>query len=98
MLIKIGVRPSHLASILAEFCFCRASEQFKEAINDEDFEDLLKDAQADPKAWRRRTCSRRCCRSSTFRVGSYFDSVPKLLLTGKRAFTFVVFRLIVGRR
>ena len=30
-------------------CFCRAFEQFKEAINDEDFEDLLKDAQADPK-------------------------------------------------
>ena len=29
--------------------FCRAFEQFKEAINDEDFEDLLKDAQADPK-------------------------------------------------
>ena len=26
----------------------RAFEQFKEAINDEDFEDLLKDAQADP--------------------------------------------------
>ena len=29
--------------------FCRAFEQFKEAINDEGFEDLLKDAQADPK-------------------------------------------------
>ena len=29
--------------------FCRAFEQFKEAINDEDFEDLLKDAQADSK-------------------------------------------------
>ena len=29
--------------------FFRAFEQFKEAINDEDFEDLLKDAQADPK-------------------------------------------------
>ena len=27
----------------------RAFEQFKEATNDEDFEDLLKDAQADPK-------------------------------------------------
>jgi len=27
----------------------RAFEQFKEVINDEDFEDLLKDAQADPK-------------------------------------------------
>ena len=27
----------------------RAFEQFKEAINDEDFEDLLKDVQADPK-------------------------------------------------
>ena len=27
----------------------RAFEQFKEAINDEDFEDLLKGAQADPK-------------------------------------------------
>ena len=27
----------------------RAFEQFKETINDEDFEDLLKDAQADPK-------------------------------------------------
>ena len=27
----------------------RAFEQFKEAINNEDFEDLLKDAQADPK-------------------------------------------------
>ena len=27
----------------------RAFEQFKEAINDEDVEDLLKDAQADPK-------------------------------------------------
>jgi len=27
----------------------RAFEQFKEAINDEDFEDLLKDAQADSK-------------------------------------------------
>jgi len=27
----------------------RAFEQFKEAINDEDFEDLLRDAQADPK-------------------------------------------------
>ena len=27
----------------------QAFEQFKEAINDEDFEDLLKDAQADPK-------------------------------------------------
>ena len=27
----------------------RAFEQFKEAINDEDFEDLLKYAQADPK-------------------------------------------------
>ena len=27
----------------------RAFEQFKEAINDEDSEDLLKDAQADPK-------------------------------------------------
>ena len=27
----------------------RAFEQFKEAINDVDFEDLLKDAQADPK-------------------------------------------------
>ena len=27
----------------------RAFKQFKEAINDEDFEDLLKDAQADPK-------------------------------------------------
>jgi len=27
----------------------RAFEKFKEAINDEDFEDLLKDAQADPK-------------------------------------------------
>jgi len=27
----------------------RAFEQIKEAINDEDFEDLLKDAQADPK-------------------------------------------------
>ena len=27
----------------------RAFEQFKEAINDEDFEDLLKDAQADLK-------------------------------------------------
>ena len=27
----------------------RAFEQFKEAINDEDFEDMLKDAQADPK-------------------------------------------------
>jgi len=27
----------------------RAFEQFKEAINDEDLEDLLKDAQADPK-------------------------------------------------
>ena len=27
----------------------RAFEQFKEAISDEDFEDLLKDAQADPK-------------------------------------------------
>ena len=27
----------------------RAFEQFKEAINDEDFEDLLKDAQAGPK-------------------------------------------------
>ena len=27
----------------------RAFEQFKEAINDEDFEGLLKDAQADPK-------------------------------------------------
>ena len=26
-----------------------AFEQLKEAINDEDFEDLLKDAQADPK-------------------------------------------------
>ena len=64
----------------------RAFEQFKEAINDEDFED------------RRRTCSRRCCRFSTFRVGSSFESVSKLLLTGKRAFTFVVFRLIVGRR
>jgi len=31
------------------FFFCRAFEQFKEAINDEDFEDLLKDAQVDPK-------------------------------------------------
>jgi len=31
------------------FFFCRAFQQFKEAINDEDFEDLLKDAQADPK-------------------------------------------------
>jgi len=29
--------------------FCRALEQFKEASNDEDFEDLLKYAQADPK-------------------------------------------------
>ena len=29
--------------------FCRAFEQFMEATNDEDFEDLLKDAQADPK-------------------------------------------------
>jgi len=29
--------------------FGRAFEQFKEAINDEDFEDLLKDAEADPK-------------------------------------------------
>ena len=29
--------------------FCRAFQQFKEAINDEDFEDLLKDAQAGPK-------------------------------------------------
>jgi len=29
--------------------FFRAFEQFKEAINDEDFEDLLKDAQADLK-------------------------------------------------
>ena len=27
----------------------RAFGQFMEAINDEDFEDLLKDAQADPK-------------------------------------------------
>ena len=27
----------------------RAFEQFKEAINDEDFEDLLKNEQADPK-------------------------------------------------
>jgi len=27
----------------------RAFEQFKEAINDDDVEDLLKDAQADPK-------------------------------------------------
>jgi len=27
----------------------QAFEQFKEANNDEDFEDLLKDAQADPK-------------------------------------------------
>ena len=27
----------------------RAFEQFKEAINDEDLKDLLKDAQADPK-------------------------------------------------
>jgi len=27
----------------------RAFKQFKEAINDRDFEDLLKDAQADPK-------------------------------------------------
>ena len=27
----------------------RAFEQFKEAINDEYFQDLLKDAQADPK-------------------------------------------------
>ena len=27
----------------------RAFEQFKEAISDEDFEDLLKDAGADPK-------------------------------------------------
>ena len=27
----------------------RAFEQFKKAINDEDFENLLKDAQADPK-------------------------------------------------
>ena len=27
----------------------RAFEQFKEAINNEGFEDLLKDAQADPK-------------------------------------------------
>jgi len=27
----------------------RAFEQFKKAINDEDFEDLLKDGQADPK-------------------------------------------------
>ena len=76
----------------------RAFEQFKEAINDEDFEVMLKDAQADPKAWRRRTCSRRCCRSSTFRVGSSFESVSKLLLTGKREFTFVVFHLVVGRR
>ena len=31
------------------FFICLAFEQFKEAINDEDFEDLLKDAQADPK-------------------------------------------------
>ena len=27
----------------------RAFKQFKEAVNDEDFEDMLKDAQADPK-------------------------------------------------
>ena len=30
----------------------RAFEQFKEAINDEDVEDLLKDAQADPNEGR----------------------------------------------
>jgi len=35
----------------------RAFEQFKEAINDEDFGDLLKDAQADPKGVGRRTCA-----------------------------------------
>jgi len=65
----------------------RAFEQFKEAINDEDFEDLLKDAQADPKGVAAQPCSRRCCRSSTFRVGSSFECISKLLLTGKRATT-----------
>jgi len=30
-------------------CVLPSLEQFKEAINDEDFEDLLKDAQVDPK-------------------------------------------------
>ena len=35
---------------------------------------------------------------ATLPVGSSFESVSKLLLTGKRVFTFVVFRLIVGRR
>ena len=41
---------SHLtSSILAFFFVFFALEQFKDAINDEDFEDLPKDAQADPK-------------------------------------------------
>ena len=43
-----GVPPQNI-SILAAWFFCRASEQFKGAIDDEDFGDLLKDAQADPK-------------------------------------------------
>ena len=52
---SIDVRPSVWCPTLeffdtfCVFLFGRAFEQFKEAINDEDFEDLLKDAQDDPK-------------------------------------------------
>jgi len=51
--VSVSVRPvsrPKTSRCLRFFCsFCQAFEQFKEAINDEDFEDLLKDAQADPK-------------------------------------------------
>jgi len=46
----MSVCPSgHTQKYFDTCVFFRAFEQFKEAINDEDFEYLLKDAQADPK-------------------------------------------------
>jgi len=45
----MSVRHTNISILAACFFFCRAFDQFKEAIIDEDFEDLLKDAQADPK-------------------------------------------------
>ena len=76
----------------------RAFEQSKEAINDEDLEDLLKDAQADPKGVAAQDLLRKVLPFLNISSRRSFGSVSKLLLTGKRAFTFVVFRLIVGRR
>ena len=79
-------------------CSGRAFEQFKKAINDEDFENLLKDAQADPKGMAAQDLLKKLLPFLNISSRPFFESVSKLLLTVKRAFTFVVFRLIVGRR